>query len=153
TVMTGHEIDALLGLPLLVAVDVGAPEEPGCDMGYHPLVALDEAPDIVSESAVPFLPAVANEASYLIESGRIPRFRDELRAGQQRIRFDIPEDRRVGQRMTGRIAREDRREVETEPVDVHLGHPVAQAVLDHPAHDRLVGVQRIAAPGVVRVPR
>ena len=30
-------------------------------------------------------------------------------------------------------------------------HPVTQAVLDHPAHDRLIGIQRVAAAGVVGV--
>ena len=36
---------------------------------------------------------------------------------------------------------------------MHLGDPVPQTVLDHPPHDRLVGVQRVAAPAVVVIPR
>ena len=51
------------------------------------------------------------------------------------------------------VARQDRREIEAEAVDVHLRHPIAQAILDQPAHDRLVGVQRVAAAGVVGVTR
>ena len=51
------------------------------------------------------------------------------------------------------VARQDRRQVEPEPVDVHLGDPVAQAVLDQPAHDRLVGVERVAAATVIGVTR
>ena len=34
---------------------------------------------------------------------------------------------------------------------MHLRHPVTQAVLDQPAHDRLVGIQRVATTGVVGV--
>ena len=36
---------------------------------------------------------------------------------------------------------------------MHLGYPIAQAILDQPAHDRLVGVQRVAAAGIVGVMR
>ena len=56
-----------------------------------------------------------------------------------------------GSRLAGLVARQDRREIEAEAVDMHLGHPVAQAVLDQPAHDRLVGIERVAAAGVVGV--
>ena len=59
----------------------------------------------------------------------------------------------AGQRDARRVAREDRREVEPEPVHVHLLHPVAEAVHDHPAHDRVIGVQRVARAGVVGVAR
>ena len=51
------------------------------------------------------------------------------------------------------VARQDRRQVEPEAVDVHLLDPVAQAVHDHPADDRVVGVERVAAAGVVGVAR
>ena len=118
-----------------------------------PSSPLHEAAHVVAEPAVPLLPGVADEAADLIEAGRVPRFGDQLGAGQQRIRLDVPEHRRVRQRMARLVARQDRREIEAEAVDVHLGHPVAQAVLDQPAHDRLVGVQRVAAAGVVGVAR
>ena len=34
---------------------------------------------------------------------------------------------------------------------MHLGHPVTQAILDHAAHDRLIGIERVAATGVVGI--
>ena len=55
--------------------------------------------------------------------------------------------------MAGRVAGQDRRQVEAEAVDVHLLDPVAQAVHDQPPDDRVVGVERVAAAGVVGVPR
>ena len=42
-------------------------------------------------------------------------------------------------------------EIEAEAVDMHLGHPIAQAILDQPTHDRLVSIQRVTATGVVGV--
>jgi hypothetical protein len=47
--------------------------------------------------------------------------------------------------MPGLVARKNRREVEAKAVDVHLGDPVAKAVLDEPPDDWLVGVERVAA--------
>ena len=55
--------------------------------------------------------------------------------------------------MARRVAGQDRRQVEAEAVDVHLLDPVAQAVHDHPADDRMIGVERVAAAGVVGVTR
>jgi hypothetical protein len=44
---------------------------------------------------------------------------------------------------------QDRAEIEAEAVDVHLDHPVAQAVLNEAAHDRVVAVEGVAAAGIV----
>ena len=46
---------------------------------------------------------------------------------------------------------EDRRQVEPEAVDVHLLDPVAQAVENEPAHDRMIAVEGVAAAGEVVV--
>ena len=49
------------------------------------------------------------------------------------------------------LAREDRREIEAETVDVHLGDPVAQRVGHHLQHARMAQVQRVAGAGIVDV--
>jgi hypothetical protein len=49
------------------------------------------------------------------------------------------------------LARERARQVEAEPVDVHLEHPVAQAVHDQLQHLRALHVQRVAAAGEIHV--
>ena len=49
------------------------------------------------------------------------------------------------------LARERARQVEAEAVDVHLEHPVAQAVHDQLQHLRALHVQRVAAAGEVHV--
>ena len=151
--MAGHEIDALLGFALLVTVNVGAAQDPCGHARYRAVVAFQETSHIVAEPAVPLLPSVADEASDLIESCGIPRLCNQLGAGQQRVRFDVPENGRVRQRATLLVARQDRREIESESVHMHLRHPVTQAVLDQAAHDRLVGIERVATAGVVGVSR
>ena len=49
------------------------------------------------------------------------------------------------------VARQDRGEVETEAVDMHLADPISQAVDDQTADDRLISVQCVAATGEIGV--
>ena len=62
-VVAGDEVDALLRLALLVPVHVGAAGQPVRQGRHGSGVALQESPDVVAKLAVPFLPAVAEEAS------------------------------------------------------------------------------------------
>src|SRR4029434_4830671 len=94
TIVTRHEVDALLGLAFLVPVDLRATEYAVRQAPHHPLVATEEAADIVAEAAVPLLPTVPNEAADLIQTGRIPRLGNEFRAGQDRVGLNIPQHRR-----------------------------------------------------------
>jgi hypothetical protein len=50
-----------------------------------------------------------------------------------------------------RLPAQDRREVEAEAVDVHLGDPVAQAVGHHLEHAGVAEVHGVAGPGVIDV--
>ena len=71
-VVAGDEVDALLRLALLLPVDVGTGQDAGGESGDGPGVALQEAAHVVPELAVPLLPAVADEAPDLIQTGRRP---------------------------------------------------------------------------------
>src|SRR5881392_1017664 len=112
--MARHEIDAHLGLPFLVPVDLGTAEQPICDYRYRAVIASEEAPHIIAKPSVPLPPAIPGEASDLVKSGCIPRFGDHLRSGQRGIRFDIPEHRWVKHRLAGRITRQNRSQIESE---------------------------------------
>mgnify|MGYP003694180711 CR=1 FL=1 len=94
-VVTRHEVDALLGLALLVAVERRAADQAVGKPLDRAFLAAEEAADVVAEASVPLLPAVADEAAHLVEAGRIPRLGDELRARQRRVRLDVPQHRRV----------------------------------------------------------
>ena len=74
---------------------------------FDDVVATQETSNVVAEAAVPFLPCVADEAAHLIEAGGIPRFGNELCSSEHWIRFDIPQNRRVGQWISVQVARQD----------------------------------------------
>ena len=42
-------------------------------------------------------------------------------------------------------------EIESKSVDVHLGHPIPQAIHDELQHPRMLHVQRVAAAGKIHV--
>jgi hypothetical protein len=63
---------------------------------------------------------------------------DDVEEGRQPVDLVEPTGQRGGQ-------------VEAEPVDVHLGHPVPEAVHDHPQDLRVAGVERVPRAGVVHV--
>lgn len=81
----------------------------------------------------------------------IPRFSDQFDLRQHRVGPERDEEGVVG--VVGVVAApgERRREIEAEPVDVVVLHPVSQRVQHHPAHDGVAQVQRVAAPGHVDV--
>jgi hypothetical protein len=77
-VVPGYKIDALLGLPFLVSIDVGAAQQAARQVRNSAAVALEESASVVAKAAIPFMPVVANEAADLVEARRIPSFRDHL---------------------------------------------------------------------------
>src|SRR5262249_54876296 len=58
-----------------------------------------------------------------------------------------------GHHLTGRITRQNRGKVKPETIHVHLADPVTETVEDHPAHNRMIGVERVAGAAVVREAR
>ena len=150
-VVAGDEVDARLGFALLVAVDVGAADQPLADAGRQTPIALDEPAHVVAEAAVPLLPVVTDEAAHLIEAGGIPGLGDQLGAGQHRIGVDVPEDRREGRGLAVLVPVQHRGQIEAEAIDMQMLHPVAQALADQTPHHRMVGVEGVAAAGVVDV--
>src|SRR5690349_7642645 len=100
-VMTGHKVDALLRLPFLVPEHIWAAKRSLRQQPYRPAVAFDKAADIVAKPPVPLLPAVADKGPHLIEAGGVPRLGDQFGAGEDGIRLDVPEDRRIFERLPG----------------------------------------------------
>src|SRR4029077_12105318 len=92
-IVTGDKIDAGLSFAFLVAINLGAAEQPIGKGRDRTVVTTKEAADIIAEAPIPFTPLVPDEATDLIQAGRIPGFGDELGAGKRRIRVDIPEHR------------------------------------------------------------
>ena len=152
-VVARDEVHRVPRRPVLAVVEVGAAGEPRGEEPRHAGVALDEPAHVVPEVAVPLGPAApAREAAHLVEAGGVPGLGDELHVGHHRVGRDRLEERRVRKHLAVAAAAEDRRQVEAEAVDVHLGHPVAQCGEDLEAQHRVVAVHRVAAAGVVEVP-
>src|SRR5262249_39913488 len=136
---------ALFRLPLLVSIDLGAADKPIGHPCSRALFSAEETSDIVAKTSVPLLPTVANKAPDLIKTSSVPGFRNEFRASQHRVGFDIPQHRWVGQDLTRRTARQDGGEIETEAVHVHFLNPISEAVHDESANDWVVGVEGISS--------
>src|SRR5262249_44698885 len=122
-VVAGDEVDALLRFALFAPVHVRASTEPEPPGAGHPIVAFEKRPEIVAEPPVPVLPAIADETADLIQPGGVPSFGDQLDIGEDRIGFDVPEDRRRSHRAAGFVTRQYRGEVKTKAVDMHLIDP------------------------------
>src|SRR5712691_7426844 len=99
-VMTRHEVDALLGLALFVAVQRRAADQAVRKALDHAFFATEKTTDVIAEPPVPLPPAVSDEAPHLVQARRIPGLGDELRASERRVRLDIQEHRRAQHHMT-----------------------------------------------------
>src|SRR5262249_35149922 len=85
TVVACHEVDTLLRFAFLVSINLRAANHP---VGYATRRAgftAKEAAHVVSELSVPLLPAVSDEAAYLVEASRVPCFSNDLSAGEGRV--------------------------------------------------------------------
>src|SRR4030095_6980277 len=109
-VVACDEVDALLRLTLLVTVDLGAAHQPVREPPDRAGLAPEEGPHVVAEAAVPLLPAIPDEAADLIQAPGVPGLSDELRPGEDWIRFDVPEDGRVRQGAGPGLAGDERPE-------------------------------------------
>ena len=156
-VVRGDEVDAgLRGAAVVVELLAGAGDLAG--EGAPVLVRLQpEAAYRVTEAVVPFAPAGQVAAQLVAARSGIPGFGDELDAGQCRVLADGLEERGIAVEVAGidgagqRHAAQHRGQVETEAVDVHLLHPVAQRIEDHLQRGVVAGVEAVAGTGVVAV--
>src|SRR5439155_15300208 len=117
-IMTRHEVDTLLRLAVLVAVQRRAADQTVGKALDRAFFATEKAADIITEPPVPLPPAVPDEAPDLVQTRRIPGLGDELRARERRVRLDIPQDRRARHHVARLVALQDRREIEAEAIHV-----------------------------------
>ena len=111
------------------------------------------APEVahrVAVDAVPLRPEDREVADLVAAGPDVPRLGDQLHLGEQRVLVDDVEERGEAIDVV-ELARERRREVEAEAVDVADVRPVAQRVHDQPQHARVHRVERVARAGEVHV--
>src|SRR5690606_236165 len=103
---------------------------------------------VIAITTVPFGPA-PGEAAHVVPLGcGIPRLRNQFDRRQHRGMLDVTQQRCV--RINAVVTtNECGRQVEPKAVDVHLVHPVPEAVENQPADVWTSGVEGVAASGEV----
>src|SRR5581483_8063779 len=91
------------------------------------------------------------EFSYLISTfAEIPWFRDQLHLRKHRVLMNDVEKRAQAVDLM-QFSRKRGGKIEPETIDVHLQHPITQAVHDELQHTRMAHVQCVAGSGVIHV--
>src|SRR5262249_15641030 len=130
--------------------EVGAPGEARRDLTELTGLALPEAANAVAVAIVPLGEARWKAAEAVAVGAHVPGLGDPLQAREGRVGGEAREEaaREVD---AVRSAGERRRQVEAEPVDVHLLDQIAQARHDEVERLRMLEVQRVAARRDVEV--
>ena len=113
----------------MCGVEVAAAGEAVAELGQLAGVAAPEAADGVAVLAVPLGPADREVADLVAALADVPGLGDQLDLREHRVLVDDVEEGAEPVDLV-QLARERGGEVEAEAVDVHLQHPVAQAVHD-----------------------
>ena len=149
-VVRGDEVDARVRPARRALVEVRAAGEAVGELGERLIGAAPEVAHAVAVLAVPFRPQRREVADLVAAFADVPRLGDQLDLADDRILLNDVEERRQPIDVV-QLARQRRREVEAEAVDVHVDDPVAQAVHDQLQHVRVPHVQGVAGAGVVHV--
>ena len=149
-VVGGDEVDRRRRSAGVGLVEVGAAGEAVAELGERRRLATPEVADRVAVAAVPLRPQRREVADLVAALADVPRLGDQLDLRHDGVLLDEVEERR--QLVDGeQLAGQRRGEVEAEPVDVHLGDPVAQAVHDQLQHVRVADVEAVAGAREVDV--
>src|SRR5438477_381809 len=92
TVMNGDEIDACPGTPTAPVEDVGRSSHARRQIGDETLISPPKSSDSVAVVCVPLGPAWREVAELVAVRTEIPRFRNQLYPGQNRVLTDCVEE-------------------------------------------------------------
>jgi hypothetical protein len=143
-VVRGDEVDRRERLAPVVLVQVGRAGEALRELADVRL----PAPEIAHRVAVlpvPLRPQHGEVADLVAARADVPRLGDELHLREDGILVDDVEEGREAVDVV-ELARERRREVEAEAVDVAVEDEVPQRVHDQAQHRRIDGIERVARP-------
>ena len=144
TVMGGHEIQARCRSAPAMTVHVARSRNPECQIAQTAFVTAPKFAHIVAELVVPFAPARRKASMPISVRAKIPRFSNQLHAGQNRVLLNAGEERRLGREFLLRSRQTDG-EVEAKTVNMHVVDPIAQGIHDHLQDARMADIQRVAA--------
>src|SRR5215208_1268034 len=111
--MGGDEVDAGPGLAAAAVEQVGRAGHSGGEIGDLPLIPLPIAPHGIAEAVVPLGPAWREVADLIAAGADVPWLGDQLHPRQHRVLAAAVEEPAALIEAV-RLARQDRRQVETE---------------------------------------
>ncbi len=149
-VVGGDEVDAGVGFAAGRLVQVRAAGQPIAEFAERSGLASPEVAHGVAVLPVPLRPERREVAHLVAALADVPGLGDELDLADDRILLDEVEERREAVDVL-QLARQRGGQVEPETVDVHLLHPVPEAVHDQLQHVGVAGVEGVARAGVVHV--
>src|SRR5262245_26965339 len=146
--MTRDEVNAVVGGPAIVLVEIGGAGEPPAETLKLSCVALLKSPHGIPELPVPFRPVHRKVADFI--RSQIPGFGNQLDSTQDRVLRDCVEKR--SRSAVGTVfAAEYRGEIKPETVHVHDLGPIAKRIHDETDHMCIREVEAVAAAGQVHV--
>jgi len=148
-VVGGDEVDGGERVAAVLLVQVGGAGEALRELAHVALTA-PEVAYRVAILPVPLGPEHREVADLIAAGPDVPRLGDQLHLREDRVLMDRVEEGAESVHVV-ELARERRGEVEAEPVDMALEHPVAERVHDQPQHRWMHGVERVAGAGEVHV--
>ena len=134
-VVAGDEVDAGVRPAAAPFVQVAGAADARGELRGHAAVALPEPAHAVAVLAVPLRPNDGKVADLVAAFAQIPRLGDELHLAEHRVLMDDVEERTQLVDFV-QLAGERAGQIEAEAIDVHVDHPVAQAVHDELQHAR-----------------
>ena len=151
-VVGDDEVDRRVRTAAVVGVEVRRAGEAGGELAHGGVLAAPVVPDGVAVLAVPLGPQGWEVAHLVAAFAEVPRLGDEFDLADDGVLLHEVEERRE---LVDRVELPGQagREVEAEPVDVHLGDPVAQRVQDQLQRMRVAHVHGVAGAGGVEVER
>ncbi len=149
-VVAGDEVDAGIRSAAVVLVQVAGAGQPGRQFAGEAAVTLPERAHAVSVDAVPLGPAHREVPHHVAAGAHVPRLGDQFHLRQHRVLVDDVEERPQPVHLV-KLPGQGARQVEPEPVDVHLRGPVPQAVHHQLQHPRMAHVRHVAAAREVHV--
>ena len=149
-VVRGDEVDRGDGSAVVGLVEVGGAGEAGGELAEAGWLAAPEVAHGVAVLAVPFRPQGGEAADLVAALADVPGLGDQLDLGDDRVLVDQVEERREPVDLV-ELPGQGGGQVEPEPVDVHLGDPVAQRVHDQAQGLVVAHVEAVAGAGGVVV--
>ncbi len=149
-IMSGYKIYAGIGTASAVGVKIAGSGEAVRQVADRPGIALPIRADSIAVTIVPLRPA-HGKISYLISTlAQVPRLGNQFHLGKHGVLMDDVEKRSQTIDFV-KLAGQSRSKIEAEAIDVHIQHPIPQAIHNELQDPGMPHIERISGAGIVAV--